>query len=186
MLGNEEEQLVSLLLSKGAAESALADEMGHLKVQEEVRVLWHHPPTITYVHTGIARHQWQCCFLWKPCFSSVFAPDCNCRHHVCQIMVSGAQLHHLAGCATFSIVPVQLQVIRNHRLEREADYAARREQEWERALEEEAQRHRSQFNCAMLSGHCGLCLRVAVIIPMAACAYLHTINQRQVCFPHFV
>lgn len=38
-LGNEEEQLVSLLLSKGAAESALADEMGRLKVQEEVCIL---------------------------------------------------------------------------------------------------------------------------------------------------
>lgn len=35
-LGNEEEQLVSLLLSKGAAESALADEMGRLRVQEDV------------------------------------------------------------------------------------------------------------------------------------------------------
>ena len=45
-LGNEEEQLVSLLLSKGAAESALADEMGRLKVQEEVRILRHHPHTI--------------------------------------------------------------------------------------------------------------------------------------------
>lgn len=45
-LGNEEEQLVSLLLSKGAAESALADEMGRLKVQEEVRILRQHPRTI--------------------------------------------------------------------------------------------------------------------------------------------
>lgn len=49
-LGNEEEQLVSLLLSKGAAESALADEMGRLKVQEEVCILGattHIPPTPT-------------------------------------------------------------------------------------------------------------------------------------------
>ena len=37
--GNEEEQLVSLLLSKGAAESALADEMGRLRVQEDVCLL---------------------------------------------------------------------------------------------------------------------------------------------------
>ena len=35
-LGDEEEQVVALLLSKGAAESALADEMGRLRVQEEV------------------------------------------------------------------------------------------------------------------------------------------------------
>ncbi len=34
--GDEEEQVLALLLSKGAAESALADEMGRLKVQEEV------------------------------------------------------------------------------------------------------------------------------------------------------
>lgn len=39
-MGNEEEQLVSLLLSKGAAESALADEMGRLRVQEDVRILF--------------------------------------------------------------------------------------------------------------------------------------------------
>lgn len=35
-MGDEEEQVLALLLSKGAAESALADEMGRLKVQEEV------------------------------------------------------------------------------------------------------------------------------------------------------
>jgi len=35
--GDEEEQVLALLLSKGAAESALADEMGRLKVQEEVK-----------------------------------------------------------------------------------------------------------------------------------------------------
>ncbi len=35
-IGDEEEQVLALLLSKGAAESALADEMGRLKVQEEV------------------------------------------------------------------------------------------------------------------------------------------------------
>jgi hypothetical protein len=35
-----------------------------------------------------------------------------------------------------------LQIIRAHRLEREADYAAQRELEWEQALAEEAQRHR--------------------------------------------
>jgi hypothetical protein len=34
--GDEQEQVLALLLSKGAAESALADEMGRLKVQEEV------------------------------------------------------------------------------------------------------------------------------------------------------
>lgn len=35
-MGDEEGQVLALLLSKGAAESALADEMGRLKVQEEV------------------------------------------------------------------------------------------------------------------------------------------------------
>lgn len=35
-----------------------------------------------------------------------------------------------------------LQMIRAHRLEREADYAAQRELEWEQALAEEAERHR--------------------------------------------
>ena len=41
-----------------------------------------------------------------------------------------------------------VQIIRAHRLEREADYAAQREQEWEQALQEEAQRHR--YNLAAL------------------------------------
>lgn len=36
-MGDEEEQVLALLLSKGAAESALAHEMGRLKVQEEVK-----------------------------------------------------------------------------------------------------------------------------------------------------
>lgn len=40
-LGDEEEQVVALLLSKGAAEYALADEMGRLRVQEEVRLQCH-------------------------------------------------------------------------------------------------------------------------------------------------
>ena len=46
-----------------------------------------------------------------------------------------------------------LQIIRNHRLEREADYAEQREREWERALAKEAQRHKCvnshllQFTC---------------------------------------
>ena len=35
-VGDEEEQVLALLLSRGAAESALADEMGRLRVQEEV------------------------------------------------------------------------------------------------------------------------------------------------------
>ncbi len=35
-VGDEEEQVLALLLSKGAAESALADEMGRLRLQEEV------------------------------------------------------------------------------------------------------------------------------------------------------
>ena len=39
-----------------------------------------------------------------------------------------------------------MQVIRVHRLEREADYAAQREHEWEQALAEEAQRHKSVPN----------------------------------------
>ncbi|KAL0048541.1 hypothetical protein WJX82_005372 [Trebouxia sp. C0006] len=37
---------------------------------------------------------------------------------------------------------VQEEIIRAHRLEREADYAAQREIEWEQALAEEAERHR--------------------------------------------
>lgn len=37
-MGDEEEQVLALLLSKGAAETALADEMGRLRVQEEVRL----------------------------------------------------------------------------------------------------------------------------------------------------
>lgn len=37
-MGDEEGQVLALLLSKGAAESALADEMGRLKVQEEVNL----------------------------------------------------------------------------------------------------------------------------------------------------
>ena len=37
-IGDEEEQVLALLLSKGAAETALADEMGRLRVQEEVRL----------------------------------------------------------------------------------------------------------------------------------------------------
>ena len=176
---------MSLLLSKGAAESALADEMGRLKVQEEVCILWHHPHTPSPMYTL----QLQDIHGSAVSIGSLVSTACLlliATAGILSAMVSGAQLHHLAGSATFNIVPVQLQVIRNHRLEREADYASRREQEWERALEEEAQRHRSQFSCAMLSGHCGLCLRVVVIIPVAACAYLHTINQRQVCFPRFV
>ena len=67
-LGNEEEQLVSLLLSKGAAESALADEMGRLKVQEEVCILWQHPRTIyncktcgSAVYIGSLAQQHVCC-----------------------------------------------------------------------------------------------------------------------------
>lgn len=47
---------------------------------------------------------------------------------------------------------IALQIIRNHRLEREAEYAERREREWERALEKEAHRHRSSF-CQMISCH---------------------------------
>lgn len=80
-LGNEEEQLVSLLLSKGAAESALADEMGRLKVQEEVRILWGHTHTIyTYVtYVLICNCKASMTVHWKPCFNSIFAPDCNCR-----------------------------------------------------------------------------------------------------------
>ena len=49
-LGNEEEQLVSLLLSKGAAESALADDMGRLKVQEEVGILLAPPTCHLFLH----------------------------------------------------------------------------------------------------------------------------------------
>lgn len=45
----------------------------------------------------------------------------------------------LKACTSLSL----LQVIRAHRLEREADYAAQREHEWEQALAQEAQRHRS-------------------------------------------
>ena len=37
-MGNEEEQVLALLLSRGAAETALADEMGRLIVQEEVSI----------------------------------------------------------------------------------------------------------------------------------------------------
>lgn len=58
-LGNEEEQLVSLLLSKGAAESALADEMGRLKVQEEVCILGvatHIPPMLPLPATHLQLH----------------------------------------------------------------------------------------------------------------------------------
>ena len=43
---------------------------------------------------------------------------------------------------------IDVQVIRGHRLEREADYAAQREQEWERALEQEAHRHRCAPCCS--------------------------------------
>ena len=43
-----------------------------------------------------------------------------------------------------------MQVIRAHRLEREADYAAQREQDWVQALAQEAQRHRSVIDLSAL------------------------------------
>lgn len=45
-----------------------------------------------------------------------------------------------------------LQIIRNHRLEREAEYAERREREWERAVEKEAHRHRLTTSPVQLYG----------------------------------
>lgn len=36
---DEEEQVLSVLMSKGATEAALSDEMGRLRVQEEVLYL---------------------------------------------------------------------------------------------------------------------------------------------------
>lgn len=65
----------------------------------------------------------------------------------------------------FRTTHVCLQVIRRHRLEREADYAAQREKEWEQALEEEAQRHRLQPYCSVESVHCRLCRLAAQEVP---------------------
>ena len=50
-VGNEEEQVVALLLSRGAAETALADEMGRLIVQEEVRLC--HTPACQKQHADM-------------------------------------------------------------------------------------------------------------------------------------
>ena len=78
---------MSLLLSKGAAESALADEMGRLKVQEEVRNMWHHPHTIytyiTYVRIYDCKTSVAVLFtLEAACSNSMFAPDCSCRRDI--------------------------------------------------------------------------------------------------------
>lgn len=67
-------------------------------------------------------------------------------------------------------IDLYLQIIRAHRLEREADYAAQREQEWEQALEAEAQRHRCNPAarlrlCTVIVSHlqaAKLVLRIAV------------------------
>ncbi len=55
-MGDEEEQVLAVLLSKGAAESALADEMGRLKVQEEVDSSQTESKTSTTVQAYL------CCF----------------------------------------------------------------------------------------------------------------------------
>ena len=52
-MGDEEEQVLALLLSKGAAETALADEMGRLRVQEEVSFI----KRLFYSVSKIAKHE---------------------------------------------------------------------------------------------------------------------------------
>ena len=170
---DEAEQVLDVLMSKGATEAALADEMGRLRVQEEVT------PFALLVCFAVDSYVGSMCALPSHSFRlfschgpSILPADLflsyslvNCsslssytpfaRRTGCNSPRICVSLHHLpvklvsTACSMFIASKGQqrssfhvLQIIRNHRLEREADYAEQREREWERALAQEAQRHR--------------------------------------------
>lgn len=71
---------------------------------------------------------------------------CNSCLHVSFLHTELLVLFVPCGRTAWNILSLPVtcvQVIRGHRLEREADYAAQREREWEQAMAEEALRHRS-------------------------------------------
>ncbi len=67
-----------------------------------------------------------------------------------------------------------LQIIRAHRLEREADYAAQRELEWEQALAEEAERHRPVP--AHFRPHCS-CITLIAFLCWQHCCTCHQLHK---------